>query len=181
MKPNNWIGFKADSEDTIGVVTFVSSVFLSFPNLNPRIGSAVVLLGSIDAPNLKPPFSVLAGSMDATTGTDSTFLGSIVFPNLNPGVSFTSFGTSGGTPNLNPAEESSFLFDNPNENPVVWDEVDDDSVPNLVLVCAGWTPNLKVETADGATADLVPGRGSSQDLHRLSVSEFLTMQTEHSH
>lgn len=136
LKPNNVVGFKVDSDDTptTGVVAFGSSVCLSLPNLNPPINSSLFLPGSMDAPNLKPPFSVLVGSTDATVaGTVSIFLGSIVFPNLNPGVSFTSFDTSAVALNLNPVDDSSFLPDDPNENPDVCDKVVD-CVPNFVLV-----------------------------------------------
>ena len=116
----------------------VSSVFLSLPNLNPLLVSSVSLLGSIDVPNLKPPFpDILLGS--TTSNPDSLeiasiFLGSITFPNLNPVVTFLSFGTSTLAPNLNPEELSSFSLGVPKANPFVWIELDD-SAPNVVPVC----------------------------------------------
>lgn len=65
----------------------------------------------------------------------------------------------------------------PNLNPVEEDEDDE-----LVEV-AGIPPNLKLGMADAGVAPegLAPGLGSSHDLHRKSLSAFLTMHTEHSH
>ena len=56
-----------------------------------------------------------------------------------------------------------------------------ESVPNLKLVCAEWTPNLKLEIEVCVGFGLDPGRGSSHELHRLYFSKFRAIHTEHSH
>ena len=56
---------------------------------------------------------------------------------------------------------------------------DDDELVEVAEI----PPNLKLGMADAGVAPegLAPGLGSSHDLHRKSLSAFLTMHTEHSH